>query len=199
VKEERMEFLGVSVLLGLLGAAACSSGSGSAGGVQSTTVTGTIAGATVPTTSDYAVIGPLVDTFGPFTSDGVAVTISNIANSCSVAQHNGSPANMTSLVILVAAPIPVVPGTYAITTTTPTATSTIGYLVYETTNAQCSRTTIHSAHSGSITLLTVGSTSVEGTFSVTMDTGDHVLGTFTAPVCDLSGVSDSSTSSECGS
>lgn len=186
----------------LLAALCCALGCGSSSNTSSgpsgsTTVTGTIAGAAVPTTSSFAVVGPLVDTFGPFTSNGIGITISNVPNSCTVAQRHGNPSNTTNLNLLIAAPNPVTSGSYAISTTAPTATSTIADLVYETTDANCHTMSTHTARSGSIVISAVSATTVEGTFSVTMDTGESLSGTFSVPICDVGAASDAGPSA-CG-
>jgi hypothetical protein len=166
----------------VLGAAACGNPSGGSG---ATTIQGTIGGATVATASTVAVVGPLVDTFGAFTSNGVTVVVSNISGFCSIAQHNATPANADALTLIVAAPDQVVPGIYPIATS-PSASQSFGTVTYETTDAQCDTSGTHSAMSGSITLSSVSSTSVHGTFEVTMDTGEDVSGIFSASVCDVS-------------
>jgi hypothetical protein len=165
---------------------------------SSTTINGTVGGATVPTVSTGAVVGPLVETFGPFTTNGVVVVVSNIAGACTVEQAMSNPANQKTLTLIASSPTPVVAGTYSILTANASANHTFGALVYETTDAQCARTSTHPAHSGSITLSTVGSTTVEGSFDVVMDTGDKLSGTFVASVCNVSYGSDAGTLRACG-
>jgi hypothetical protein len=176
----------LACLVLMLGATACSSSSGGSG---TTTIQGTIGGATVATTSTVAVVGSLVDTFGPFTSNGVTVVVSNVAGFCSIAQHNATPASADVLTLIVASPDPVAPGVYPIISA-PSASQSFGAVTYETSDASCDTSGTHSATSGSITVSSVSSTSVHGTFEVTMDTGDDVSGSFAASVCDVSLAAD---------
>jgi hypothetical protein len=194
---------GPRVIVASLGAmlAACGSqtivsGSGADGGadggvgaVPRTTVTGTVAGMAVPTTDTTAFVRPLVGTFGPFTRNGVVIEISNVASLCTLAQSGVTPVDSVWFKIIVAAPAPVVAGTYAISNlqAEDDPSSTLGVLTFatpETGDAGCSAYRPHSAVSGSIALMTVNSTTVEGTFRVTMSSGEPLSGTFSAPVCD---------------
>lgn len=135
---------------------------------------------------------------GPYGDYVVDVTLSNAPDACSVAQRYGWPANQERLTIFVASPTPVVPGSYEVSTVPPGGMAASGSLVYKTTDAHCSVTSNHPARTGSIVLTTVSTTTVEGTFSVTMDTGDQLSGRFAAPVCNLSPSSDAGVT-VCGS
>jgi hypothetical protein len=150
-------------------------------------VTGTIDGASVPTNNTVAVVGPLVDTFGAFTTNGVVVTVSNVDGLCSVEQHGSNPPNATHLLIFASSPGDVGPGTYPILGTFPPE-ATFGALLYGATNAECHpiRSADHVALGGSIVLSRVDSVTVDGSFDVTLDSGERLSGTFTAPVCDAS-------------
>jgi hypothetical protein len=164
----------------------------------STIVSGTVGGAVVSTNSTIAIVGPLVETFGAFTSSGVTVLASNLADACSVAQGQSNPPGAQTLYLLVGSPGPVVPGTYGISTAPPVAGGNVAAVVYETDDATCSTTSAVAAHAGSITLSTIDSATVGGTFDVIMDTGDELSGTFRAPLCDVSGASDTGPAPECG-
>jgi hypothetical protein len=158
--------------------------SGDSAAVMRTTVTGTVGGLAVPTADTVAFIRPIDHAFGPFTSNGVEISISNLGGSCALAQRKVKPPSGAWLKLVVMSPDAIVPGTYGISARQDAA-STTGVVTFTTSDTGCREgTKIRGARSGSIVLTTVNPTTVEGTFSVTMATGEGLSGTFRAPVCD---------------
>jgi len=79
--------------------------------------------------------------------------------------------------------IAIAPGTYAVGTTPPTGTGTSAYAGAVQTDATCASTLTTLANpSGTITISSVTSSTVTGSFDVTVY-GLHFNGTFNAPVC----------------
>jgi hypothetical protein len=64
-------------------------------------------------------------------------------------------------------------------------------LQYAVNDAACSPTTGASANAGTVTVTRSDSTSIAGSFDVRFASGDHVTGTFDAPICGRSGTSNS--------
>ena len=192
-----MKWLKSAAFAGIVAVLACGSSSGGGGAA---TVTGTVAGAKVPTTDTIAIVGPLVDTFGDFPEQGVTVAITNLTPACSFAQPGGdsNPPNSTVLLMVVGSPEAVTPGTYSIIATTPTATTINTLLVFEAVDGQCKQTSMHAARSGTITLSTISATAVEGSFDVSLDTGETLSGTFDAPICVVNTDVDAGPAPACG-
>jgi hypothetical protein len=63
---------------------------------------------------------------------------------------------------------------------TPTTTAAAGFTAQDAT---CNPTSDEQATSGTITMTQVSTTTVAGSFDVTFANGDHLTGTFSAPVC----------------
>jgi hypothetical protein len=185
-----------SILFGvcLLAIPAC--GGSSSGG--SSSVSGTAGGKSVPTTDTVGVVGTQTQTVGTqsITIAYAAVSITNVANTCSAIEGHHNPANTSSLSFVVAssAGTSIAAGTYAIGATTTTQVSAN----YGTTNAACAANIAERATSGTIKLTTVSSTTVQGTFDVTMDNGDHLSGSFTGPVCNVP-LTNTGPATACGS
>jgi hypothetical protein len=194
---DSMSWLVSAAFLGITTVLACSSSSGGGG---TATVTGTVAGAKVPTTDTIAIVGPLVDTFGDFPEQGVTVAITNLTPACSFAQpgSDSNPPNSTVLLMVVGSPEAVTPGTYSIIATTPTATTINTLLVFDAVEDQCKRTSHHVARSGAITFSTISATAVAGSFDVTLDTGENLTGSFDAPICVVNTNVDAGPAPACG-
>jgi hypothetical protein len=73
------------------------------------------------------------------------------------------------------------PGTYTIETTQDVFIE-VSYLA---SDANCDKTIDEQANAGSVTLDTVGATTVTGTFDVTFVNGDRLTGQWDAPVCNF--------------
>jgi hypothetical protein len=172
--------------------AGCGGSTGGASQSVPNSVTGTIGGNAIPTTSVVAVTYANV----PFV---VGVVFVNVADACSALQNNALPGNLTDLQLFIQSAAGLTKGTYTIgpvsnTTTVmvggaeagsqmtsiPLATATFGQ-----TNASCMTTTYDTEATGTITLTTVSSSEFAGHFDVTFSSGDHLTGTFDAPVCIL--------------
>jgi hypothetical protein len=177
-----------------LGVMSACGGSTSDSGGGSTTVKGQAGGQAVPATDTFAIVGGVsgtTTTGATYTQANVSILITNIANSCGLVQRHGDAPNTTTLGLLVQVVGSSVPtGTYPITA--PAGVDAPGATSYfRTTDADCSWKTNEIAASGSITLTAVSSTGdVWGTFDVTMSNGDHLTGSFDAPVCAASLVGD---------
>jgi hypothetical protein len=179
--------------LAALGALACSSSSGAP---QTSSVTGTFAGQAL----DVADTAGFQGETGPSTY--LAVVLSSVTGVCSVAQQHATTANSDSLALLiqnlgVASAMPLAAGTYTITNGDPAVTgkdsmtgATSGYLVvsasYSSYDASCSptlATTASGATSGTITIGTLSSSDVSGSFDLRFPSGDHLSGHFSSPLC----------------
>lgn len=176
-----MSILGRATALGCIAIAiaACSGSSSSTGSSGSASVTGTIGGQSVPTTNVVAVVGS--ETTNGTTVQLDSVVLTSVSDACSFLQNPTHRLPSTSTLVLAAG---------AIGPSVPTGTFNIGmygYAQYDADSATCVLTTSETATSGSVVLTSVSSNTIDGTFDVTMPNGDHLSGTFTAPVC--SGVS----------
>jgi hypothetical protein len=194
--------------LAIVGALVLGVGCGGATSAESApgSVTGTVGGNAIPTTS---VIG--VNQAGTGGGFAVVVVFVNVADACPVLQRNDRPGNLAELQLGVATADEPTTGTYAITPGVGvgdvvadfgdaaggaadaagagemTSGSSFPYVaaIFGQTNATCMTTTYDTASSGSITLTTVSSSEVAGTFDVTFPSGDRLTGTFDAPVCTI--------------
>jgi hypothetical protein len=161
-------------------AAACVPPIGNGGDTPGAIVNGAANGQPVPTTATLGLFGSASQVVNGVkeTSSYAGVLITNLANGCAELQRNGQPANSTALTLFVNSDTTTVPaGTYPIDDT---QQATVSYTV---DNSSCETTTNEAAATGSITLTTVSSTVIDGSFDVHMSNGDHLYGTFDAPVC----------------
>jgi hypothetical protein len=67
-------------------------------------------------------------------------------------------------------------------------------------DVNCNATSAHPGQAGTITFSTITSATLQGSFDITLDNGDKLSGTFSAPVCsaDLNKFVNSPTSTSCG-
>jgi hypothetical protein len=176
----------VAAAVAVLGGSACSSSSSGGGGSGSASVTGTIQGATVP--SNDAVGLSSVASNNGVTEAAVGVIVTSVNNACGVLQDHGNPANATALVVEVAAMgSSVATGTYNIVSSGFGATAS-----YAAQDQNCNTTLNETASSGTVTISSNSGSSVSGTFDLTFD-GDHLTGSFTAPICSYSTSTDGGT------
>jgi hypothetical protein len=151
---------------------------GSADGGTSWTVTGTVAGQSVPTTAAAAISS--TSSSADTTLEIVYVNVSDI---CSLAQTNTIPRNSTAFFLAVTTIMtPVVPGTYYISAFGQ-GQGAIGQYLAE--DAACAVTKQVDAIGGHITLTTVTGTQVQGAFDVMFPGGDQLSGSFSLPVCTV--------------
>jgi hypothetical protein len=186
--------------IGLLGAAAfavvaCGGATdplnGGSGG--STTVTGTVGGTPPATTDTVGLSGTHTQSGSTIAYAGVAIT--NVPGTCAVLQRHGDPPNTSYLTILVAQPGTSIPlGTYAVTGTN----SGTVQAQYGTNGPTCQPIVSKTATSGSITFSTMTGIELTGTFDLTFGPGDHLTGSFQAPVCSYD-LFANTTPSTCGS
>lgn len=155
--------------------AACSSSSrGSSSGV---TVTGTIDGHPVATTSALGVL--LTQTVDKVTSTSAGVTIMSLPATCDAVIGGSDVADQT--ILFVAAGVEgstLPPGQYTISPSNPYVGASYG-----TANASCFETTAQYATSGTITISVAGGGIIQGDFDVTFPTGETLTGTFSVPIC----------------
>ena len=86
------------------------------------------------------------------------------------------------------------PGQYAIGATTTTTAAA----AFTAEDAKCKPTSDEQATHGTITLTQITTTTVAGTFDLTFANGDHLTGSFEAPVCTGTTL-PGQTSTTCGS
>ncbi len=160
--------------------AACSSSSGG-GGPGTASVTGTIQGMAIPATGAVGLSSVVMN--GSMTESAAGAIITNVASACSVLQNHGNPSDASTLVVAVAVDSgSVAPGKYDIVSQGFGATAS--YALSQSCVTQLNET----ATSGTVTISSVGS-SVSGSFDL-MFGSDHVTGTFSAPVCSYTPVTD---------
>jgi hypothetical protein len=175
------------LLLCSLAVAACSGSATSSGGKAS--VAGTAGGKPVPATDVVAIVETADGGAAPV---AVAIAITNLAGACGVLERGGNPANVTNLNFLFVSATPLHPGSY------PIGAPSNGTSQYSETNAMCGTSLVEDATTGSVTLTGVSASLLEGTFDVTMGNGDHLTGTFSAPVCGAN-LTGSTGAAACGS
>jgi hypothetical protein len=187
----------LGLCLSVLFAVAACGGTHAGGG--STSVTGTVSGTAVPTNDTIALVGP-VSVTDPTT--GLAVTVqellvlvSNAPNLCALAVGKHNPPNVTSLGISVGSLNPIVAGTFPVGSATADPAAGVAFT---TVDATCNATTNQQGTGGTVTISAITSTTVTGTFDALLMSGDHLRGSFVAPVCsaDLNALMNSTTA--CG-
>jgi hypothetical protein len=137
----------------------------------SATVSGTIAG--TPIQASNAVTIDEVTTTRGMTVTSRAISVTSNANACSCAP----PSHLQSIVLVVGTlGTTIATGTYAL----PSAEA--WYYTQDPSMKPCCSTLVH-ASSGSITLTQVTPTVTVGSFDLLFPAGDHLTGTFTAPLC----------------
>jgi hypothetical protein len=95
---------------------------------------------------------------------------------CDVAENHGSPPSVRTLAFQVTQDATTVaPGTYGVGQGLSAS--------YEPDDATCAVVGLEQATGGEVTFTTSTATRLEGTFDLTFDDGDHVSGSFSAPVC----------------
>jgi len=180
--------------------------SGSSAPTQAATVVGTFGGQEL-TVADSAGFQGSAGT-GAY----LAVVLSSGAGVCSVAQQHATMASTSSLQLLIQSvgatnPPPLQPGTYAITNGDPVtyrdptmapsadpagnaADAPADFLQvsasFDEYDASCAPTlaaTASGASSGTITVTSVSSSLVDGTFNLQFPSGDHLTGHFSSPLC----------------
>jgi hypothetical protein len=171
--------------------AACTSTEVGPGG-GSATITGTVQGETPVLGDEVGVVGTQVQSGGVHLAY-VAVSITNKPGTCSLLQQGANVANTAGLSLVVVAGAAgstptIASGQYLITAEpsvdAATSTTMVANATYETSDGACNGTSTK-ATSGFITLSEVTSAMVSGRYDVTFATGDHLSGTFTAPICSV--------------
>jgi hypothetical protein len=105
--------------------------------------------------------------------------LASFSNICALLQQPSHPAyaNAWGLYVGVEQPAPIGPGRYDL----PPGTSAH----FAALDAKCVTAGTEQAKTGTITFETVSATELSGSFDVTLSGGDHLTGTFSAPVCDI--------------
>lgn len=172
--KKRAVGVGLFLAIGVVGGApACGGKVASGGGLV--TVSGTVAGSSIPTTDAVAILSPMQSN-----TVVAEVALTNVADTCGVIEREQSggpePSSTTVLVLAVTGSgTSVAPGTY------PIAGSAV-FAEFATTDAQCRSVLNDQATSGSITFSAVNPNEITGSFDVTFPDG-HAAGSFTAPIC----------------
>ena len=176
--------------MGLL--AGCHSSSSSSGGA-SITVSGTVGGEGLEFIDVGGFASQGVGANGQFSS--VSVFATSKFGACGWAdQSNLSRANLTSFFMLIqnnggTSPTPVTPGTYKLGFSTLNTDAGVNEQVNASlgsTDSSCMPVGFNGiqASQGTITLSSITKTQIAGSFDVSFYTmGDHLSGSFTAPVC----------------
>ena len=162
------------------GADAGAADGGAAGGGGSAMIGGTVGGGAVAVVDVVGIASSDVESGKTVSYAGVIVA--NQSGTCATLQRDGNPPGAQALDVLVATDgAAVAPGTYALGPgPTNGAWTSVTYVAQD---AACHKTTSEQAQTGSITLTAVSSALVTGRFDVTFPSGDHLTGTFSAPVC----------------
>jgi hypothetical protein len=156
---------------------------GSAGG--SASVSGTAKGQVFAAEGASSVVGTRMTSTGTVGEVEILVVAHFTGGICARLMRPQDVANAYSqLIVLVVSSTTqgsqVMPGVYPVTLGGPTQAA------YGANDANCNSTSPESATSGTITLSVVDATSTDGTFDLTFPTGDHLTGSFSAPVCSVS-------------
>jgi hypothetical protein len=166
--------------------AAC--GNGTATESAFATVHGTITGHIVPTTD--AISSVATTSFSQNgtteTSTTALIFITNESDTCGVVSGRHNPPNATTLNLIVSANGgSIQPGKYLVgggyTPVQSAYWQTSASFAIE--DASCNATTTAQATEGWITVTTISSSVIEGSFDITMSYADHLTGTFQAPIC----------------
>ncbi len=180
----------IAVVPYMLAGCGSSGGSADAGGVGtgpgSASATGTIGGRSVPDASALAILQSQPG------NACAAILLSSDGSACGdlLARHvPGGTSNLSYLFCEVGNAV--TPGTYPLG---PHSQAQSGFVVQD---SQCHDVVNVSASSGSVTLTSADASSLVGTFDLTFPGGDHVTGSFTAPVCPVSTTADAG-STVCG-
>jgi hypothetical protein len=156
----------------VLGALIC--GCGGSGPATSTTVNGTIAGAAFTAADAIGSSASGTGSNGAWTN--AVATITNFSGACAAYKTKNLPASASQLDLdVVVSGSSVSPGTYQVSGGSPGASVVFNHDMPGQVYAQ----------SGSVTLDTVSTSTINGSFDVTLTNGDHLTGSFVAPICSL--------------
>jgi hypothetical protein len=183
-------FLACAAALVACGGSTSTLGSGSQG---SSSVSGTAGGQPVTTVDEVGLSGTEVQNGITVAYAGAAIT--NVPGTCAVLERHGDPPSATVLLVAVGVEGSTVPpGTYVVgAQSTQTAQAT-----YFSQDAACKQTLNLNATSGTVTLTAASGAFVEGSFDLHFANGDHLSGTFSAPMCDVNPFTNN-TGGACGS
>jgi hypothetical protein len=174
----RRRLVGVACAGAALVAACSGSTSTLSGGGGSVSVSGTVDGMPLAVTEVVALLGSQPQ--GHVSNADVVVIVTNFANTCAILGHGGNPPSAQVLELAASATGSTVPTGQYVIGATPTTTAAAGFTAQDAT---CTPTSDEQATKGTITLTQVTDTTIAGSFDVTFANGDHLTGTFAAPVC----------------
>jgi hypothetical protein len=165
-------------------AAACGGGSSSSG---INTFNGTIHGQSFSPTESIS--NTVLVAAGTGNTAGVVV-MSNATGTCADVTANKQPKNITVMIIALedvnittgAFTAPTAPGTYTVSVSPQAKLALVNFVV---TDANCKAISSQSATSasGTVTITSVSNGTYEGTYDITMNSNDHVTGSFSASAC----------------
>jgi hypothetical protein len=151
--------------------------------------TGQVAGAPLPA-GDVVALVPNPRPQG-ISTPIAEVALTNLNGACgllqSVAGGAPTPGDVNALVLLVFADSngPAA-GSYPIVSScAPSCGTNFAQAGYTATDAQCNTVRTDDATTGSVVLSDVSATTIDGSFDLTVQSGDHLTGTFSAPVCEI--------------
>jgi len=149
-------------------------------------VNGTILGNSMQAADATSANGSFTQSFPPITVNAGIIGISTVGAICSKVTAGQAPKNSQFLLLVVVdfngaqSSAPTAPGTYTVSLT---ATKRAG-AQYIPLDANCQNTVGNVyATSGVVTLTSVNNGSYAGTFDLTLSSGDHITGSFSASNC----------------
>jgi hypothetical protein len=155
---------------------------------SATTIDGTIQGHTVSAATTAAVLVAPGD---------VIISVSSLENACASWKEGtwNQPGATAFALVVTSGTTALAPGSYPIEQGAQPAP--YANVTWSVSDSMCKQIDYTEAKSGSVILQTVTPSLVTGSFDVTLYTGDHVSGTFSAPVCDAPASADAAP--PCGS
>ncbi len=172
----------IAIASWVLGAAACGGSTSGSVGKGAATVNGTTAGRQFMAEDAAGVVGTWMTQNGAVEEVDVLIAagFSGICGRLQQPQSIGQASDaMLALVTFAASPgSSVTPGTYPVTTTGLTGA------LYGPNPAHCSSAASEEAQSGTVTFTAIDGATISGGFDLSFQNGDHLTGTFSAPVCD---------------
>ena len=177
------------LVLSMLLAAACGSDNSKTTG--SGTVTGTVAGKSFGA-KDAAFVSQNLSGFA-FSGTSTAVLLTDFVNVCSLETAKKTPPNGQNLFLALAAldntgtaHPPTATGDYLVLSsvsdsTTPNSLRSDVY--YELDGPDCQKSNGYVGTSGKVTVTSISSTQIKGTFDLSLKSGDHLTGSFDSKSC----------------
>ena len=177
-----------AVLLALVGCITSNDNGGNSSSTGSATLTGTVRGQSFAPADAISVNAA---TTSPSGSVG-AVAITSQVGLCGRITSGQNSKNTQYLILVVGdyntttniTAAPSAPGTYTVYVSGQRPAQFAG-AIYQQTDSNCTVTSTLGATSGSVTITSASGGSFSGSFDFTLETGDHITGTFTSANCAL--------------